>query len=176
MFSPLSALASIAQSWSGKGQGAQEEWGKDSELDGETLASPMASERVSIPWTERQAPIFLVDGFMSFEVMGIWNRLLTHFRLASARDGVPCPKMHRLASGGVASSHDTAVSMFYQIKGGLEDFGHEHSIASRHDRFGKEMIGFYPEWSAERPVHIIAHSLVSLFWYPVSHRNREGTR
>eukprot|EP00808_Paulinella_micropora_P017161 g82708.t1 len=61
--------------------------------------------------------------------------------------------------GASASDHDRAVEGFYQLYGGQLDFGQEHSEKAGHERFGPRIVkGLFPEWSAERPVHLIGHS------------------
>ena len=61
--------------------------------------------------------------------------------------------------GPFSSHHDRACELFYQLMGGRCDFGAEHSAKYGHDRYGKNYVEpLYAEWSAENPVHFIAHS------------------
>jgi len=55
--------------------------------------------------------------------------------------------------------HDRACEIFAQIKGGVVDFGHEHSEEFGHSRFGRTYPGLYPQWSAANPIHMVGHSL-----------------
>lgn len=56
--------------------------------------------------------------------------------------------------------HDRACELYYTLKGGTVDYGEEHAKACGHSRWGRTFAeGQYPSWSAEHPVHFIAHSL-----------------
>jgi len=57
-----------------------------------------------------------------------------------------------------ASSHDRAVELFYMLKGGLVDYGDDHSRRYGHSRYGKSWSGRLPDWSELKPVVLIAHS------------------
>lgn len=63
------------------------------------------------------------------------------------------------AVGPFSSNWDRATELYYQIKGGCVDYGKEHSEKFKHARFGKCFKGFYPEWNADHPVHLIGHSM-----------------
>ncbi|CAG8531123.1 13655_t:CDS:2 [Ambispora gerdemannii] len=56
------------------------------------------------------------------------------------------------------SLHDRAVEVFYQLKGGKE----EHSKKFGHARYGREFKGLYPEWSVNKPLHFLGHSMGGL--------------
>jgi hypothetical protein len=60
--------------------------------------------------------------------------------------------------GALASLHDRACELFYQLKGGTVDYGEAHSRACGHHRYGKTWKGFYPEWDAKHPLHFVGHS------------------
>jgi hypothetical protein len=60
---------------------------------------------------------------------------------------------------GLSSLHDRACEIFAQIKGGIVDYGEEHSAEFGHERYGRAYEGLFPEWSAEHPVHLVGHSL-----------------
>lgn len=119
---------------------------------------PRQSSSITLHQQFHTTPIFFVDGFMSFEIVDIWTDVIAHFRQRAILNQSPCPPLHRLQSGGVSSAHDAAVSLFYQIKGGREDFGEAHANKHKHDRYGLTHTGFYPEWSGELPIHLLAHS------------------
>ena len=59
----------------------------------------------------------------------------------------------------VASLHDRACQIFFEIMGGLVDYGEAHSSFHAHSRFGRTYEGLYPEWSEDAPITIVAHSL-----------------
>ena len=60
---------------------------------------------------------------------------------------------------GLASLHDRACELFAQIKGGVTDYGVEHSHHFGHDRFGRTYDGLFPEWCEANPIHLVGHSL-----------------
>ncbi|EKX46624.1 hypothetical protein GUITHDRAFT_162888 [Guillardia theta CCMP2712] len=64
--------------------------------------------------------------------------------------------------GPFSSVWDRAVELFYQIKGGRVDYGRAHSQAHKHERYGRTFPGLYPEWSEERPIHLLGHSMGGL--------------
>ena len=64
--------------------------------------------------------------------------------------------------GPFSSVWDRAVELFYQIKGGRVDYGRAHSHAHKHERYGRTFPGLYPEWSEERPIHLLGHSMGGL--------------
>ncbi|KAI9297449.1 alpha/beta-hydrolase [Neoconidiobolus thromboides FSU 785] len=103
-------------------------------------------------------PICLVDGFLCSPNMNIWHDLIAHFRESSFKKQQSCPLIVRPNSGGVSSAYDTAVSIFYQLKGGLEDYGEIHSKNHYHHRFGKKHVGQYKRWSKRYPLNFIGHS------------------
>lgn len=61
-----------------------------------------------------------------------------------------------------SSDHDRACELFYKIKGGLIDYGYEHSKQHDHKRFGRyHQNGIYPLWDQSNPVHLVGYSLGS---------------
>jgi len=62
--------------------------------------------------------------------------------------------------GPISSFHDRACELIAQIKGTRVDYGEEHAKLHGHSRFGKDFsgVGFYPEWDARHPVHLVGHS------------------
>ena len=75
--------------------------------------------------------------------------------------GLSCPDSPILCvwPGGLSSLHDRACEIFYQIKGGVVDYGEQHSRHFGHNRFGRKYAGEYPAWSSHNPIHIVGHSL-----------------
>jgi hypothetical protein len=76
-------------------------------------------------------------------------------------DGRPIRVM-TAAVGPFSSVWDRAVELFYQIKGGTVDYGKAHSEQHGHARFGRTFPGLYPQWDAQHPVHLVAHSMGGL--------------
>jgi triacylglycerol lipase len=62
--------------------------------------------------------------------------------------------------GPISSFHDRACELIAQIKGLQVDYGEEHAKLNGHARFGKDFsqAGFYPQWDAGHPVHLVGHS------------------
>lgn len=85
-------------------------------------------------------------------------------RLASAGDDEtwrrPDPLARPFPFPSILSlQHDKACEIFAQIKGGVVDYGEQHSEEHGHSRYGRAYPGLYPEWSDEHPVHLVGHSL-----------------
>jgi hypothetical protein len=71
----------------------------------------------------------------------------------------------------VASLHDRACQLFYQLKGGPTFYGHAHAAEHGHAAVDPGngasgsgcgsggLTGLHPAWSAAAPVHFVAHSL-----------------
>jgi len=57
-----------------------------------------------------------------------------------------------------ASSHDRAVELFYQLKGGRVDFGELHSRSYGHQRFGRTYAPALPNWDRNQPIVLVTHS------------------
>eukprot|EP00940_MAST-03C_sp_MAST-3C-sp2_P003062 g3062.t1 len=68
-------------------------------------------------------------------------------------------KVFVTALGPLSSNHDRACELFYQIKGGVVDYGKDHSEKYGHARYGRKFEGKYPEWSSKKPLHFIGHSM-----------------
>lgn len=62
--------------------------------------------------------------------------------------------------GPIGSAHDRACELAAQIRGTQVDYGESHSAEAGHHQFGKDFtgLGFVPDWSEERPVHLVGHS------------------
>lgn len=60
----------------------------------------------------------------------------------------------------IASLHDRACELFYQLVGGRVDYGAEHAARYGHARFGRNYaVAKHPQWSAEQPLHFVGHSM-----------------
>jgi len=73
-------------------------------------------------------------------------------------------EVYSVSVGPISSNWDRAIETFYQIKGGQIDYGISHSAENGLIRKpeNKNYRGFYPEWDADHPVHIIGHSMGGL--------------
>ena len=58
------------------------------------------------------------------------------------------------------SLHDRACQIFYELYGGIVDYGSEHSCFHKHERFGRHFKkGKLVTWNRDNPIIIIGHSL-----------------
>jgi len=68
--------------------------------------------------------------------------------------------VHTVSVGPISSNWDRAIEAFYQIKGGQVDYGLAHSLKyniTQHPN-EKQYGGFFKDWDADNPIHIITHS------------------
>lgn len=79
------------------------------------------------------------------------------------------------STGPISSLHDQACELFFQLKGGLTNYGREHSkdfSHRKHSRFYGDEKDFqpikstkyggqplYPEWNSENPLDFVGHSM-----------------
>ena len=106
-------------------------------------------------------PIILIHGFLGWgrdEMAGYYywgGKTDLEAELNSAGYEV-----YTVSVGPISPNWDRAIEAFYQIKGGQVDYGNEkaekYNIIQRPN--GKSYPGFYPQWDAEHPVHLIGHS------------------
>ncbi len=74
-------------------------------------------------------------------------------------------EVYEVKVGPLSSVWDRAIDCFYDLKGGMIDYGENHSLINGHNRFSKILEGKYPEWGELNPdgtrkkVHIIGHSM-----------------
>ncbi len=113
-------------------------------------------------FAENRHPIILLHGFIGWgrdEMKGYyyWGGK-TDLEQYLRDEGF---EVYTVSVGPISSNWDRAVETFYQIKGGQVDYGIAHS-----KEYGlirkppvKNYPGLYPEWDADHPVHIIAHSM-----------------
>eukprot|EP01036_Dinobryon_divergens_P022297 gene22297-30540_t len=59
----------------------------------------------------------------------------------------------------VASIHDRACQVFYELVGGVVDYGEEHAAYHKHNRYGMKFEGKLQSWSENCPIIIVGHSL-----------------
>jgi hypothetical protein len=108
------------------------------------------------------APVALVHGFLGPNTSAPREHGDTswHPYWGSAFEAaMPNQRIFVLTPSGVASLHDRAVQLFYQLKGGQVDYGAEHSECFGHARFGRMVSApKFAEWDAEHPVHLVGHS------------------
>ena len=117
---------------------------------------------ISYSFAQNNYPIVLVHGFMGWgpDEMGSYNYWGGKYDIKQLLED----QGHQVivtSVGPVSSNWDRAVELYYQLKGGQVDYGKGHS-----DKFGiirnpanKKYPGLYPEWSTNKPIHIISHSM-----------------
>lgn len=99
------------------------------------------------------APIVLVHGIFGFGQGKLGG--LSYFGGAELKDDrVLVPDL-----GSLSSLHDRACELFYYMKGGVVDYGEEHSHEFGHNQYGRVYSkGHFPEWDENNPVHFVGHS------------------
>lgn len=117
---------------------------------------------ISLLFPQNKYPIVLVHGFAGWgtdEMMGYkyWGGFYDLEEYLEKRGF----EVITISMGPVSSNWDRAVEMFYQLKGGQVDYGKGHSYEYGIIQKPKEKVyqALYPEWDAEHPVHLIAHSM-----------------
>ena len=116
---------------------------------------------IGILFSQNTYPIILIHGFLGWgrdEMAGYYywgGKTDLESELKSAGYEV-----YTVSVGPISPNWDRAIEAFYQIKGGQVDYGNEkaekHGIIQR--PAGKNYPGFYPQWDAEHPIHLIGHS------------------
>jgi hypothetical protein len=126
------------------------------------------------------APLVIVEGFLCAASSFLWGEFAVEMQLGeqhrraqrAAADGKrpqhpgsPPQAPRRVIwapIGPVSSIHDRACELFYSLRGGTVDYGAAHAAEHGHGRWGRSYPpqgGAYAAWSAERPVHLVGHSL-----------------
>ncbi|EPQ60377.1 alpha/beta-hydrolase [Gloeophyllum trabeum ATCC 11539] len=103
------------------------------------------------------APLVIVEGFLG----GFGSILKGAFETHLNVDSGPRHRRAIFASvGPVSSLHDRACELYYAIVGGTVDYGEQHARRHKHARYGRTIEkGLYPQWSRERPLHFLGHSM-----------------
>ena len=102
----------------------------------------------------------LVPGFLTPKNHGFLTK--TYFGSAF-QVMVPKTKVVAVRPSPVASLHDRAVEIFYEIIGGTVDYGEKHSSEHGHDRFGATYsTPLFQGWSSKQPIHLVGHSFGGL--------------
>ncbi|KAI0778326.1 alpha/beta-hydrolase [Trametes elegans] len=105
-------------------------------------------------------PLVIVEGFLSSAGAVVWGNFERHSNHASQVNGEQHRRTIFASVGPVSSLHDRACELFYSLIGGTVDYGYEHSRENKHSRYGRTYdTGLYPEWSEDRPLHFLGHSM-----------------
>ncbi|EMD41878.1 hypothetical protein CERSUDRAFT_110436 [Gelatoporia subvermispora B] len=106
------------------------------------------------------APLVIVEGFLGTAGPALWGNFEEHANFASKSVGQRNRRTIFARVGPCSSLHDRACELFYSLVGGIVDYGEEHSKLYGHARHGRTYdAGLYPEWSRDRPLHFLGHSL-----------------
>ncbi|KAH8099298.1 alpha/beta-hydrolase [Cristinia sonorae] len=106
-------------------------------------------------------PLVIVEGFLGgFGTQTRWGDFQNHWTDDSMAGGSSRRRRAIFVSvGPVSSLHDRACELFYALKGGTIDYGAEHAAHHGHTtQYGRTIVGSYPEWSKEKPLHFLGHS------------------
>ncbi len=111
---------------------------------------------------QNQFPIILVHGFMGWgkDEMGGYNYWGGKYDIEQSLKDEGYT-VYTASVGPVSSNWDRAVELFYQIKGGQVDYGKSHaeSYGLKQRPEEKSIVGLYPQWDENHPVHLIGHSM-----------------
>jgi triacylglycerol esterase/lipase EstA (alpha/beta hydrolase family) len=103
-----------------------------------------------------QFPVFLCHGLFGWGKKGL---PINYWGSATEVDASGL-QVIEASVGPVSSFHDRACELAAQIKGARVDYGQEHAELFGHERLSTDYTGCgdYPDWSEEKPVHLVGHS------------------
>ncbi|KAG6617535.1 putative lipase [Phytophthora cinnamomi] len=125
------------------------------------IASPL------LVLADNSYPIVLVHGFGGWgrdEFFGFkyWGGFHGDFQEDLVKEGYT---VYTASIGPFSSNWDRACELYAQIKGGVVDYGANHSAAHGHARFGRNYSALYPKWGevdetgTVNKVHLVGHSM-----------------
>ncbi|KIL00986.1 hypothetical protein PAXRUDRAFT_184097 [Paxillus rubicundulus Ve08.2h10] len=105
-------------------------------------------------------PLVIVEGFLGGAGTTLWGNFGASLD-ADGKNGTQRTRKVLFASvGPVSSLHDRACELFYSLLGGIVDYGDVHARTHNHLRHGRTIQNaLYPEWSVNRPLHFLGHSM-----------------
>ncbi|KAG7396439.1 hypothetical protein PHYBOEH_002256 [Phytophthora boehmeriae] len=112
-------------------------------------------------------PVVLVHGFAGWgrdELLGLkyWGGIQGDLQEELVAQGYT---VYTASIGPFSSNWDRACELYAQIKGGVTDYGVKHSANFKHERYGKNYTGLYPEWGetnsdgSVNKIHLVGHSM-----------------
>ncbi|OJT11957.1 Lipase [Trametes pubescens] len=105
-------------------------------------------------------PLVIVEGFLGSAGAVVWGNFEEHSNYACQSNGEQKRRTIFVSVGPVSSLHDRACELFYLMVGGIVDYGEQHSQENGHAQLGRtNETGLYPEWSVDRPLHFLGHSI-----------------
>lgn len=124
-------------------------------------------QRLSAQALNKSVPLILVHGLGGWgpdEFLGVpyWGG--TTFQSVVGDLRARGYTVHAASVGPISSNWERAAELYAQIKGGCVDYGAAYAAKYGLSRFDQAKCypGFYPEWSAERPVNLLGHSMGGL--------------
>ncbi|ORY07589.1 alpha/beta-hydrolase [Basidiobolus meristosporus CBS 931.73] len=127
-------------------------------LENSDVAVCGSTERIILDGPNKDN-IFLVPGLFSYSKCKIKNPFTkdSEFTLLDYWSDIrmALPEAIPLEPSSIGSLHDRACQIFYQLKGGLVDYGKEHSRKFCHSQYGSSYPGHHRLWDEKHPVVLI---------------------
>lgn len=111
-------------------------------------------------------PVVFIGGLLQFTDSDLVTRLYNSVSYNSGKDR----EIIHINVGKFSSAHDNACKTFFQLKGGMEDFGEPHSSQCGHSRYGRNYNAYYPQWNSKSKVWIVTHSFGSKTVMDLQHK------
>ncbi|CAG8538642.1 9637_t:CDS:2 [Paraglomus brasilianum] len=130
----------------------------ESAYTAEVIDTPTTQSDVKIELEgENRDTFILVPGLLGYDTLSLnlfGNKWVLSDYWSGSREMFEDYIVVRPSAFG--SLHDRAVDIFYQLKGGRVDYGHQHSEQFSHNRYGKTYgEGLFPEWSEDNPIVLV---------------------
>jgi len=119
--------------------------------------------------------IIFVPGFLSYSNDSKVSTCQSWKDVFTKLDTPKSFNMHSVRPSPVASLHDRACQIFYQIKGGQTFYGEMHAKKFRHACYGEHNTeALIPDWNAHNPIIFIGHSFGGLTIRYLEHLLQSG--
>lgn len=103
-------------------------------------------------------PIVFIPGTFAYNNYELLTGIFNYFNTPNPNiGGIPTRTIY-LDTGKFSSPYDNATMCFFQLKGGLADFGEEHSKKHKHNRYERTYPAAYNSWNSTNKIWIVAHS------------------
>lgn len=108
-----------------------------------------------------EVPIVFCHGLLGWGSNG--NSVIPYFAAVEKlknKEKDNLPRFIYSSTGPFSSLHDQVCELFFQLKGGLTDYGEEHSSKAGHKRYSRQYDNpQYPQWDSNHPLHFVGHSM-----------------